>query len=426
MHGSDMTKSQKILVVDASRVVRAMLARCVGKTHAVCEESDGESAWQSLVLDASIVAVISGLDVAGVDGAGLVERMRVSKLARINDMPVFLLASDSFLEADRQRARRLGVTGFIPKASPAEAVFRLLAGSLHSHAGQKEKAPEPHPDGAEDDGAAIEIASPTDIGLSDLSSRMGRLVGLDDAAGSNGKAGTPGGDAEYERRLAERTAARCLELRLSDAPGTPMVSVLIFGIDGYAELCERFGQKTAEKVVGKFSGLLAGKIRAEENVLHLTDGRIGIVSTNVDREQCASFAKRVCKALAAATIWLGGKQVKATVSAGVAAVPEDGSALSAEELLYLASSRLDAAFAAGGNQVAFASVVSGNNLRQEEFIDRLKALLTTSSPAVAMSCKSWLRSVCVACRESRPEGEPPPCSASLASGLCGNRKIADS
>jgi diguanylate cyclase (GGDEF)-like protein len=421
-----MTKSQKILVVDASRVVRAMLARCAGKTHAVCEESDGESAWQSLVLDASIVAVISGLDITGVDGAGLVERMRASKLARINDMPFFLLASDSFLEAGRQRARRLGVTGFIPKAAPAEAILHLFAGSLHSHAAQKECAPEPRPGGAEDGGVATEIGTPSDIGLSDLSSRMGRLVGLDEAFGGKGTADTRDGDEEYERRLAERTATRCLELRLSDAPATPMVSVLIFGIDGYAELCERFGQKTAEKVVGKFSALLAGKIRAEENVLHLTDGRIGIVSTNVDREQCTSFAKRVCKALAAATIWLGGKQVKATVSAGVAAVPQDGSALSAEALLYLASSRLEAAFAAGGNQVAFASVVSGNNLHQEEFIARLKALLTTSSPAVAMSCKSWLHSVCIACRQSRPEGELSPCSASLASGLCGNRKIADS
>jgi diguanylate cyclase (GGDEF)-like protein len=417
-----MSKSQKILVVDASRVVRAMLARCVGKTHAVCAESDAESAWQSLVLDASIVAVISGLDIGGIDGGGLVERIRASKLARINDIPVFLLASDRFLEAERQRARRLGVTGFIPKAAPAPVICRLFAGALPSHAEQKEGAP--HPDAAADDGVVTDIGVPTDVGLSDFSSRMGRLVGLDEPAGGGGNAGAQRGDEEYDRQLAERTAERCLDQGLSEAPETPMVSVLIFGIDRYAELGERFGQKAAEKVVGKFSALLSGKIRAEENVLHLTEGRIGIVSTNVDREQCALFANRVCKALAAATIWLGGQQVKATVSAGVAAVPQDGRALSAEALLYLASSRLEAAVAAGGNQVAFASVVSGNNLGQEEFIDRLKALLTTASPAATMSCKSWLRSVCIACRESRPDGAPSPCSASLASGLCGNGKMA--
>ncbi|PKO86311.1 MAG: hypothetical protein CVU18_15565 [Betaproteobacteria bacterium HGW-Betaproteobacteria-12] len=411
MLASDTVNSQKVLVVDSSRVVRASLARSLRKTHGVCEESDGESAWQSLVLDASIVAVISGLDIAGLDGSGLIERMRASKLSRLNGMPFYLLASDSLPEVKRQRAIFLGVTDFIPKASPAATIARLIV-EREPDQPRAEANPD-SPDGVEADSLI------SDIGLGDFTSRMGRLAGLDMVPVRVTD------DDEHEKRQAEKTAQYCLEQRLTGSSGNLMASVLIFGIDAYGDLCDRFGSRLAEKVVNKFSGLLAGKIRAQENVLHLADGRIGIVSSNVDREQCALFARRVCKALAAATIWLGGKQVKATVSAGVAAVPQDGVAMSAEELFYLASNRLDAAQAAGGNQVVFANV-GANNLRQEEFIGRLKELLAVSPPAASMSCKSWLRSICIACRDARPDGEPAPCSASFSGALCGNRPVADS
>ncbi|KAB2927233.1 MAG: diguanylate cyclase [Dechloromonas sp.] len=406
MHGNDTVKSQKILIVDSSRVVRASLARRLHKTHVVCEEGDGESAWQSLVLDASIIAVISGLDIGSLDGAGLIERMRASKLARLNGMPFYLLASDSMPEAQRQRAIFLGVSDFIPKASPGPVLHRLFV------PGGAPKAPVGN-DMPDADGDVESMTS--SIGLSDFTSRIGRLAGLD-----MGSAVTKD-DGEYERRLAEKTAQHCVEQHLAQGADKRMASVLIFGIDGYADLCEQFGRQMAEKVVSKFSALLAGKIQEKENVLHLAEGRIGIVSANVTREQCASFARRVCKALASASIGLGGRQISATVSAGISAVPQDGEALGAEELLYLATHRLDAAQEAGGNQVVFSSVGTGK-LSQDEFVGRLKTLLANSPPVATMSCKSWLRSICIACRDTRPEGDPPPCSAGLSDGLCGGRQ----
>lgn len=409
MHASDRVKSQKILVVDASRVVRASLSRRLAKTHLICEESDGESAWQSLVLDASIVAVISGLDISGVEGSGLVERLRASKLARINAMPFYQLASENFAETLRQHARQLGVTDFISKTAPAGALEHLFS---------EVPRPSKMPEGAKPFGVE------TDVGLGDLSSRFGRLASLDvapliaDSLSVKGKRGV-------EPKLLERAAQSGIE---QSAEETTVVnaSVLVFGIDDYAGLCQRLGQSMGEKIVARFSGLLAGKVPSPEDVLHLSDGRVGIVSSQVDREHCTAFARRVCKALAAASIVLGGSVVKATASAGIAAVPQDGVALSAEELFYLASSRLEAAHVAGGNRVVNSSVGGTGNLRQVEFIDRLKGLLVTASPATEMSCKSWLRSICIACRNSRPDGEPPPCSASIASGQCGNRQPADS
>ena len=80
-----MTHLKKVLIVDASKVIRASLAKYQKGHFRVCEESNGESAWQTLVLDSSIVAVVAGHHIAKLDGPGLVERMRSNKLHRLNN-----------------------------------------------------------------------------------------------------------------------------------------------------------------------------------------------------------------------------------------------------------------------------------------------------------------------------------------------------
>jgi GGDEF domain-containing protein len=225
---------------------------------------------------------------------------------------------------------------------------------------------------------------------------------------------------EIGRQLDDGRLKHRPEQRQQKEIAHPAASVLIFGFDDYPGLCKRFNQRIANKVVEKFFGLLRSKVRVQESLLPLADGRIGIALDNVDREQCAVFARRVCKALATATLSVGGQQVKATVSAGIAAIPRDGEGLSAEGLFYLALSRLDAAVAAGGNRIIDADS-EGRNLRQGEFIARLASLLTASAQEAEMPCKNWLRSICVACHDARPEGQPTPCGSTgmPPSGLLG-------
>ncbi|MDR0775483.1 MAG: diguanylate cyclase [Azonexus sp.] len=399
MQRSEMLKPQKILVVDGSRVVRASLVRCLSKSHDICEAHDGESAWQSVVLDTSIIAVISGLGAASEEGSDLIERIRTNRLARISGLPLYLLASDNFSDSERERAKRLGVTAFIPKKTLAVTLAELFA--------------PPDAVGSETDvgtvGKETDIGRDSTVGLDDLRARLDRL----DSLGASTPAKAVGTDHEPGQRPGDGRLKRCLEQHLK-ADGHPTASALIFGVDGYVSLCERFGQRIADKVVDKFSRLLRGKIGAQESLLPLADGRIGIAG-NIGREQCAVFARRVCKALAAATLSVGGKQIRATVSAGIAAMPQDGNGLSAEELFYLALSRLDAAMAAGGNRIVYAHD-GGRNLRQGEFIARLASLLTTSSPEAEMPCKSWLRSICMACHDARPEGQPAPCEVDVPNG----------
>ena len=122
---AEVANLPRILVVDDSKVVRASLAHHLKGIYDVREEENGESAWQTLVLDHSILAVISDLQMPKLDGFQLLERVRASRLRRLQQLP-FILVSGEEGEEERLRASSLGVSDFIAKgAGRAEILLRL-------------------------------------------------------------------------------------------------------------------------------------------------------------------------------------------------------------------------------------------------------------------------------------------------------------
>ena len=73
---SPMTEKRRILIADPSRVARTALVKHLRDDFEIREESDGESAWQTLVLDASIVAVVSAINLERASGYELLSRLR--------------------------------------------------------------------------------------------------------------------------------------------------------------------------------------------------------------------------------------------------------------------------------------------------------------------------------------------------------------
>lgn len=404
-----MTKLPKVLIVDASRVVRASLAKYLRGSFDVCEEGTAESAWQSLVLDSSIVAVVSGLDITHLEGAGLVERLRASKLPRLNRLPFFLLVSDSFAASGHEVARQLGVSEFIPKKMAGPALKNLLLEQNGSGLVKHAHADDPDLASPSDSGRQqAEFGTQSEVGLSDFMSRVGRLAGLT-------------GELSADDLAAGEPAGQCLQASLSQLKGGQPGGAVVFGLDGYESFRLRYGSEVADSIVLKFSRLLASKLRSDESVLHLVGGRVAILSSTAGREQCVSFAKRICKALAVAKISLRGERVEATVSVGVAALPEDSAATTTDELLRLAVSRLDAAVLAGGNRVVYVTGCGGASVSQDEFFERLRALLADAGPETMMSCKGWVTSICGACRSLRAEGKASLCASDGANERCAVR-----
>lgn len=384
-----MTKLQKVLIVDASRVTRASLARYLKGHFKVCEDADGESAWQTLVLDSSIVAVISGGHLDKLDALELVEQIRENKLCRLNRMPFFMVVSESYSAQEKLAASQRGVTDFIPKHLPPADMAALLdhlLGQAHPAEERRQQALKPGSlalaqaaDGAPADESARAYTGERSItGATDIMGQVGLLAGLHDVA-HEGFART-GRDTVL---LSPNKFAECLQ----QLPAASAAGVLVFGLDGYDRLLASYGVELAERVARKVSALLANKIRGEDSIGQLAPGQIAILATQTNRALCTSFASRVCKALAAAQISVRGQRVDLTVSVGVAASPEEGATPGGADLLQLARERLAAAVAAGGNRV-----ISGDPApdrlfgAQDAFLGRLQNVLAEASPELMASC----------------------------------------
>lgn len=391
-----MTLKRKVLVADASKVVRASLARQLAEHFDVCEEASGESAWQTLVLDSTIVGVVSGVSLTRLDGLGLLERVRASKLARLKSLPFFLVVSNSFGESERMHARNLGVTDFVAKDSSnasMESLVGLLRTRVHDLHDMPDDASEPDPtpvaeviapmaDKPEED----ELGTHTDVGVSDILGKLKDMQGLErfDSA-------PPDDDEDVLENAspvyAQEKLDECLAKALPGATDGKGVGILAFGIDKYDELIARYGAELVARTVQKFAFMVARKIRREDVIGELPGGQVVIVAPDTTSAVCTSFANRICKAMATAQIAVRGKRIDLTVSAGVSVLPEDGATLSGQELLNLAHDRLREAQRDGGNQVV-ARVVHRNSGAGscEAFLPRLKELMSSTDPAVLRPC----------------------------------------
>lgn len=297
------SQTTRILIADESRMVRATLIKLIRKHYEFREEVDGESAWQALVLDHSIRLVICAASLPMLDGDALLARIRSSRLARLRQMPLLMIAGDN-VEAN-ERARALGVSDLISRGiSSGELLERIDAqlrlASAHQDLRQGPEIDSPHP-----------------------------LTGLP------------------ARRHMELQATRAISQAMRfEGP----VSVIIAGFDRFDALRDEHGVDLASELLKRFAGMLGKKVRKEDSLGHYSDSDLAIVSPGTPYPACETFAKRLCDAFAIANIAVHGQRLDLTVSFGVANTPVDRAG-SAAGLLDLAARRLAIARKAGGNRV---------------------------------------------------------------------------
>src|SRR5512135_939060 len=127
MSEPDATPRPRVLIIDDSRMVRASIMRHVREAYDIREEADGQSGWETLLLDPTIQVVISDLSMPKLDGYQLLQRMRSSRISRIHAMPVIMISGDED-DSARSRAKDLGATDFIAKGiGTVELLARLDA-----------------------------------------------------------------------------------------------------------------------------------------------------------------------------------------------------------------------------------------------------------------------------------------------------------
>ena len=348
---SESVSDPRILIVDESRMVRAMLAKQIRGTYAFREEANGELAWQALVIDPSIQMVVCSLSMPLLNGDELLARMRASALSRLARMPMLLIAGDNADAVERAKAH--GATDFIDRQSLADDLLSRIDTVLKSFA-MPEKAETVEVVKEEDEVKEAEDVMHTEAG----------------AAGSN--------------LLSEEPLTALVAQEMTQArENGEQVNVLVMEFDDVADLRKRYGDDTVRQLQERFVAIIGSRVRAEDRLGYHVDDQLAIISPGITREACQAFSDRLRKAIKKAKISSHGDRLNLSVSAGIANFPQDG-VDSADALLELASDRLWAAQQAGGDCVVAAEAASDDQLEnqpenqaQELTIEQALALLET-------------------------------------------------
>ncbi|HJV76501.1 MAG TPA: response regulator [Noviherbaspirillum sp.] len=121
----DISVKPRVLIADDSRIVRATLIKHIEGMFEFREALDGEQAWETLLIDPSIRVVITDLAMPKLDGYGLLQRIRSSKISRIREIPV-VVVSGSDENEERERVIAAGATDLITKGmDTAQLLSRL-------------------------------------------------------------------------------------------------------------------------------------------------------------------------------------------------------------------------------------------------------------------------------------------------------------
>lgn len=357
-----MSSLPHLLIVDSSRVVRVTLAKNLKDYFEIREEASAEFAWETLILDSSIVAVISGISLPKMDGIGLLEKIRSNKLERLKRLPFFLIASETMLDEIHDRAMSAGVSGFVPKglgtAETHRVVRELLAGC-----GQNQ-LPE----------SSTPIS--TSSGDSDVFGNITRIVPLDMGGGHEA--------APEVSELALSLVARAdfsswLGQRVSfNEPGG--LGLLLISMDHFAGLVHEFGPEMADRIGNRFGVMLAGKIGPSGKVVRIAADRMAVVVGEGQRDRCLALAEKICNRLAKAEVSVRGHHVDMSVSVGLACTLTDGPLLDGEAFLALAETRLEFAIRQGGNRVEVAHCQEAHDaIGRQQAMMWLTALLENSA-----------------------------------------------
>ncbi|MBP8267380.1 MAG: diguanylate cyclase, partial [Zoogloea sp.] len=255
-----------------------------------------------------IQAVITDIGMPRLDGYGLLERIRSSRLSRINTLPVAVISGDDEPEV-RVKAKSAGATDFISKSIGNIELLARLEALTQLARTQRD---------LEESRAALATASP-----------------VDPASGL----ATPSYlhyHASQELSLARRHNGE--------------LSVMVVEIDQFDSVVTRYGAHVAQLINRKLSKILATRLRKEDTVAELATGRFAVVSPSTSMSGAGAFALRLCSAIDQIVMTYREERIRIHLTVGLA-TSEAGRMQTVSHLIGVALQRVASGQAAGGNRV---------------------------------------------------------------------------
>ena len=331
----------KVLIVDDSRMVRASIIKHIRDRYQFREEADGEAGWQALVVDPSIDVVLTDIGMPQLDGFGLLERVRGSKLSRLQHIPIVVISGDEETEV-RERALKLGADDFITKGIGATELIARIDSMARLAKARRE---------LEESRAALAQQQSVESMTNVMSDTTLNWHGAQEAISAN----LPEGG----------------------------MSVMVIDIDDFDDIVSQYGLKVAELVARKLWRILTTKVHQDDTIAQLGPGRFAVLSPSVDTMGCCAFALRLQKGISRLVMTYRESRIGIAITVGVASSMDDGLG-SGSYLVGIATQRaLEGARAGGNRVVAYQGEVDEESVeeasRQAVSIDQLLLRLRLGS-----------------------------------------------
>lgn len=296
----------RILMVDDSKVMRKAFGKILQDEYDMLEAEDGEQGWSILSSDDSIQLVISDIEMPGLDGFGLLERIRGFEDERLQNIPVIFITGAEDDET-KQAALDAGATDFVIK--PVDKV-QLLARTRAQ---------------VKMDQASRDLA--------EAATSLQEQATLDPQTGLTSR--------KYFMQRCDQDISAAMRHQ------EPMVLMRV-NLDKYKKVYAEVGDDGFEELLNWIAAILLETARTEDTVSRIGGAEFAILAPKTDKEGGIAFGVRLRDAINAKPFASGAAKVPVTLSVGIVNIGVDQE-VETDSLLKLAEERVEAARAAGGN-----------------------------------------------------------------------------
>ena len=150
------------------------------------------------------------------------------------------------------------------------------------------------------------------------------------------------------RYLADRLAAEVARARR----GRSDVAVLVIDVDALKSVNDSFGHLAGDRLLSTVAARILRTLRIEDVLARYGGDEFVVIAGGTDRADAEQLAERVRRAVEALLLSARGREVRTTVSIGVASLTELADNSEPAELIALADARMYGAKASGGNKVS--------------------------------------------------------------------------
>lgn len=163
------------------------------------------------------------------------------------------------------------------------------------------------------------------------------------------RAGGPDARVLHRSQMDDRLTGAIADARRAGAD----LVVLLIGVDALGEVNGRFGRLAGDRVLSTITDRVLGTLRAGDRLARTGGDEFVVLATDTGRQAGCLLAESVRRAVKSLHLSARGREVRVTVSIGLAFLGEAGDGEeSASSLLAAAHGRMRAAKSAGRNRVS--------------------------------------------------------------------------